>query len=56
MVRPNSDRTALDGVPVEFVDGDLATPESLLQVRMGPLNSRKFNHTRLRAHGLPRGG
>ena len=29
MVRPNSDRSALDGVPVEFVDGDLARPETL---------------------------
>ena len=29
MVRPNSDRRALDGVPVRFVEGDLAELESL---------------------------
>ena len=29
MVRHNSDRSALDGVPVRFVEGDLADPESL---------------------------
>jgi nucleoside-diphosphate-sugar epimerase len=29
LVRPNSDRTALDGVPARFVNGDLADPESL---------------------------
>ena len=29
MVRRGSDRRALDGVPVEFVEGDLADPESL---------------------------
>jgi nucleoside-diphosphate-sugar epimerase len=29
MVRANSDRTALDGIPVRFVEGDLAQPESL---------------------------
>ena len=29
MVRPNSDRSALDGIPVEFVEGDLAKPETL---------------------------
>jgi nucleoside-diphosphate-sugar epimerase len=29
MVRRNSDRTALDGVPVQFVEGDLADPETL---------------------------
>jgi nucleoside-diphosphate-sugar epimerase len=28
MVRPNSDRSVLDGVPVEFVVADLAEPES----------------------------
>src|SRR5262245_47258567 len=30
MVRRNSDRSALDGVPVRFVEGDLADPETLL--------------------------
>ena len=29
MVRANSDRSALDGVPVRFVEGDLAQPETL---------------------------
>lgn len=29
MVRPGSDRSALDGIAVEFVDGDLAKPETL---------------------------
>jgi nucleoside-diphosphate-sugar epimerase len=29
MVRANSDRSALDGVPVRFVEGDLAEPETL---------------------------
>ena len=29
MVRSNSDRSALDGVPVRFVEGDLAQPETL---------------------------
>jgi nucleoside-diphosphate-sugar epimerase len=29
MVRRNSDRTALDGVPVRFVEGDLSDPETL---------------------------
>lgn len=29
MVRRNSDRRILDGLPVEFVEGDLAEPESL---------------------------
>ncbi len=29
MVRPNSDRSPLDGVPIRFVDGDLARPETL---------------------------
>jgi nucleoside-diphosphate-sugar epimerase len=29
MVRRNSDRTALNGVPVRFVEGDLSNPESL---------------------------
>jgi nucleoside-diphosphate-sugar epimerase len=29
MVRPNSDRSILDGVPVEFVTGDLSAPETL---------------------------
>lgn len=29
MVRRNSDRSALDGVPVRFVEGDLSAPETL---------------------------
>jgi nucleoside-diphosphate-sugar epimerase len=29
MVRGNSDRSALDGVPVQFAEGDLARPETL---------------------------
>ena len=29
MVRGNSDRSALDGVPVRFVEGDLSAPETL---------------------------
>jgi nucleoside-diphosphate-sugar epimerase len=29
MVRPNSNRSALDGIPVTFVEADLAQPESL---------------------------
>src|SRR5262245_34264932 len=29
MVRRNSDRSALDGVPVQFVEGDLSAPETL---------------------------
>ncbi len=29
MVRKGSDRSALEGIPVQFVDGDLAAPESL---------------------------
>jgi nucleoside-diphosphate-sugar epimerase len=29
LVRGNSDRSALDGVPVQFVEGDLARPETL---------------------------
>ena len=29
MVRGNSDRSALDGVPVRFVEGDLSVPETL---------------------------
>jgi len=29
MVRKGSDRSALDGIPVEFVEGDLAEPETL---------------------------
>ncbi len=32
MVRRNSDRSPLDGVPVRFVEGDLADPESLADV------------------------
>jgi nucleoside-diphosphate-sugar epimerase len=29
MVRPGSDRSALDGVPVRYIDGDLSQPETL---------------------------
>src|SRR5687768_9869402 len=32
MVRRDSDRSALDGVPVRFVEGDLTNPESFPSV------------------------